>query len=258
MSISGQSGVGKIRYFTDFLGAEIPVGNAVAYGTTAGGCHYYLGDLKVTGSLHDSDSGIVSLAKSSGYGRLTASATADGDGVAIGTEVIFSPALNGTLILETRLEMQLLTARVIFAGFCTANADEVAEPLTATTTTITKVVPSVGFLFDSQLTADATAATAVWHMPYLLAADTTQTSTVVEASQVAVATESDILRIEIDPDGGARWYINGKLEQTVAAALAATPATLLAGLVGVWSTTTTVSDVDADYVLVEANRDWTR
>ena len=48
------------------------------------------------------------------------------------------------------------------------------------------------------------------------------------------------------------------LEQTVAAALAATPATLLAGLVGVFATTTTVTDVDVDYLLIEANRDWTR
>ena len=253
MSTSGQSGVGRIRLFTDFPGAEIPVANAVAYGTSAGGCNYYLGDFKVTGSLHDTDSGVVSLSKASGYARLISSKTADGDGVAVGTEVIFSPALNGTLVLETRLELSALTARNIFAGFCTANADEVKEPLTATTTTITKVVPAVGFLFDSQLTTNGTR----WFMPYLLASDTTQTSTDVDSSQTAVAGESDVLRIEIDNNGTARWYINGVLEQTKAKA--ATTTTLLAGLVGVWSTgTAAVGDVDVDYLLVEANRDWTR
>ena len=253
MSLTGMSGSGRIRMFNDFLGPEIPVANAVAYGTTAGGCNYYLGDFKVTGSLHDTDSGVVSLGKASGYVQLTSSATADGDGCALGSEVCLSPALNGTLILEARVEMAALTARNVFVGFATANADEAKEPITATTLTLTKVVPAVGFLFDSQLTYGT-----YWFMPYILASDTTQTSTGIQSSQVAVAAESDVLRIEVDPDGGARWYINGKLEQTVGAGLAATPATLQAALVGVWSTTTTVGSLDIDYIEVTANRDWTR
>lgn len=256
MSITGQSGTGRIRLFSDFCGHEIPVATDVAYGTDAGGCTYYLGDFKVTGSLHDTDSGVVSVGKASGYARLTSSATADGDGVAVGTEVIFSPVLNGTLVLETRLERQVLTAGTIFAGFCTINDDEVAEPITCATTVLTKVSTccSVGFLLNSELTA----ADGLWHMPYILSTDATQTSTDVAAGQTAVATESDILRIEVDNNGAARWYINGVLEQSVAAGLAATAATLVAGLVGVWSTTTTVADVDVDYLLIEANRDWTR
>ncbi|KKN17871.1 hypothetical protein LCGC14_0961500 [marine sediment metagenome] len=253
MSISGESGVGIIRLFDDFCGPEIPVeGDGVYIDVNYAGIHS--GPFKVTGSIHDTDSGVVSLAKSSGYVRLTSSATADGDGVAVGTEVCFSPVLNGTLVLETRVELAALTARNVFAGFCTANADEVLEPLTATTTTITKVVPSVGFLFDSQLTTNGTR----WFMPYLLAADTTQTSTDVDSSQTAVAGESDILRVEIDNNGAARWYVNGVLEQSVGAGLAATPATLLAGLVGCWSTTSTVGSADVDYLLVTAGRDWTR
>lgn len=251
MSVSGQSGPGKIVLFDDFCGPEIAVGNAEA-ATTPG---HAIGPFKITGSTADTDSGVVSLSKASGYVQLLSSATADGDGVAIGTEVVFSPVLNGTLVLETRLEMDALTTRNVFAGFCTTNADEAKEPLTATTATITKVVPACGFLFDSQLTAPYNA---IWHMPYLLATDTTQANTDVDSSQTAVLAESDILRVEIDPNGAARWYINGKLEQSVGAGLAATPATLLAGLVGVWSTTTTVGTLDVDYLLIEANRDWTR
>ena len=254
MSLTGMSGNGRIRLFNDFLGPEIPIGNAVAYGTTAGGCHSFIGDFKLTGSIHDTDSGIVSVGKANGYARLLSSATADGDGLALGTEVSLSPALNGVLVLETRVEMAALTARNVFIGFATANADEAKEPVTAATTTITKVVPCVGFLFDSQLTTSGTN----WFMPYILASDTTQTSTDVVSSQTAVAAESDVLRIEVDKDGGARWYINGKLEQTVGAGLAATPATLQAALVGVWSTTTTVGSLDIDFIEVTANRDWTR
>jgi len=254
MSLTGLSGPGRIRLFTDFPGAEIPIGNNVAYGTTAGGCAYFLGDFKVTGSLHDTDSGVVSVSQANGYARLTSSASADGDGVAVGTEVIFSPTLNGPMILEARLERAALTAGTVFAGFMGVNADEVAEPITCATTVLTKVTHCVGFLLNSELSA----ADGLWHMPYLLAADTNQTSTGVTATQTAVAGESDVVRIEVDTNGAARWYINGVLEQSVAAGKAATVGTLMAGAVGVWATTTTVATVDVDYLLIEANRDWTR
>lgn len=254
MSISGQSGPGRIQLFTDMCGNEIPVANAEA-ATTPG---HSQGPFSVLGDTVRTDAGLVLISKASGYGRLTSSATADGDGCALATEVVFSPVLNGTLILEARVELAALTARNVFIGFTGTIADDVVECLTATTETITKVYPSLGFLFDSQLTVDATAATAVWHMPYLLAGDTTQASTDVEASQVAVAGGSDILRLEVDPNGAARWYINGVLEQSVGAGLAATTTTLLGALCGVWSTTTTVGSLDVDYFLVEANRDWTR
>lgn len=252
MSITGQSDAGLIRLFNDFCGPEIPVLNAVAYGTTGGGCNYYLGDFKVTGDLGETDTGVVSTPKASGYVLISGN-NENGKGVAIGTEVVFSPVLNGTLILEARLERAAVTAGVVFVGFCTANADDVAEPLTSTGTTITKVVPSVGFLLDSQLTA-----TADWHMPYLLASDTTQDSDTVVSSQTAVAGESDILRVEIDPNGAARWYLNGVLEQTIGAGLAATTTTLLCGIVGCWGTTGTAATADVDYLLVKASRDWTR
>jgi len=254
MSISGQSGVGKIRLFHDFLGAEVPEATNVAYATTAGGCTYSIGDFRLVGDLADAaDGGLPTISKASGYARLTGTDEA-GQGMAIATEVCFSPELNGPLVLEARLETQVLTARNIFVGFAGTIADLAVEPLTATTTTITKVVPAIGFLFDSQLTTSGTN----WFMPYLLAGDTTQTSTDVVSSQTVVKEESDVLRLEIDSDGGARWYINGKLEQTVGAGLAVTVGTLLGAEVGVYGTAATTTDVDIDYILVEANRDWTR
>jgi hypothetical protein len=256
MSLTGQSGIGKIRLFHDFCGPELPIAGTTAVNATGGGM-FKIGDFKITGDVTNTDSGVVALEKANGYIRIIGSANTDADGIAIGTDLCFSPLLNGPLILETRVEMAELTTKNVFIGFCTANADEVVEPITSVTETITKVVPSVGFHFDSTLTVDASASTAVWHMPYLLAADTTQTSTTVAASQVAVAGESDVLRLEVDSDGAARWYINGKLEQTVGAGLAATPATLVTGMVGVWAKSTAVG-IDIDYLLIEANRDWTR
>lgn len=252
MSTSGMSGVGRIRWFNDFGGAEIPVANAVAYGTTAGGCNYYLGDFKLIGDLAETDTGAVATDKANGYILLSGN-NENGKGAAIATGVNLSPVLNGTIVVEARLERAAVTAGVVFVGLAGTLADDVAEPCTSTTTTITKVVPCLGFLLDSQLTA-----TADWHMPYLLATDTTQTSTTVVSSQTAVAGESDVVRLEVDNNGAARWYLNGILEQSVGAGLAATTTTLMGACVGCWGTTTTAATVDVDYLLVEANRDWTR
>jgi len=258
MSLTGQSGEGKIVLFDDFCGPEIPIAGNVAVNNAAGG-FFKIGDFKVTGDTTNTDCGVVQLEKASGYIRIIGSADTDADGIAVGTDRCFSPLLNGPLVLEARVEMNELTTKNVFIGFCTANADIVLEPFTSVTETLTTTgsVASVGFHFDSTLTVDATAATAVWHMPYLLATDSTQTSTGIAASQVAVAGESDVLRVEIDPNGAARWYINGVLEQSVGAGLAATPATLVAGIVGVWAKSTAVG-IDIDYLLVRANRDWTR
>jgi len=250
MSISGQSGVGKIRLFEDFLGgSDIAITDTDAIKTAAGVC----GPFSVYGSLAETDCGITLVAsKASGYGRLSGT-DEDGFGLAIGTEVSLSPALNGAIIVEARVELPALTAREIFIGLIDTAADDIADPVSCSGTTITKAHESVGFLFTSDLTASTT-----WHMPYLLAGTTTQTSTGVASSQVAVATESDILRLVVNSDGSAEWWINGKLEQTVTAGLAATPGTLMAAIIGTFGTTTTLTTVDVDYFLVEANRDWTR
>jgi len=239
---------GQIFLFDDFCGPNCPVANAEA-ATTPG---HFIGPFRIVGDTVETDSGIVVASKASGWATLTVN-DENGKGIGLGTDVCFSPVLNGPLVFETRVETSALTARCIFAGFAGTVADDVAEPVTSATTTITKVVPCLGFILDSQLTAGT-----YWHMPYLLAADTTQTSTTVVSGQVAVAAEADVLRLEVFPDGSAKWYINGKLEQTVAAGLAATTTTLLGALVGGWGTTTTAADLSVDYIAVRGNRDWTR
>ncbi len=247
-----QSSYGRNVLFNHFAGPEIPVANAVAYGTSAGGCNYYLGDFAVKGDLAETDTGVVALAKSGGFVRISGN-DENGKGVTIGTEVCLSAALNGTLAIEARLEMQALTARVVWLGFCGTHADDAAEPLTATATTLTLTATDIcGFVFDSQLTAGTK-----WHMPYKGGTTTGPTlSTTVESNVAAVAAECDVLRVEIDPNGTARWYINGILEQEVAGAVS--PTALLSGFVGCWGTTTTAADADVDYLAVEFNTDWTR
>jgi len=257
MSISGQSGVGKIRLFHDFCGPEMPVAGDVAYGTSGGGEHYRMGDFTIRGDLDETDTGIVDLEKSSGWVRISYN-DEDGKGLWIGSGLAFSPALNGTMVVEARVEHRALTTRNAFIGFIGTLADDAAEIITNDTTTCTRVGNAVGFQFDSQITINTVAATCCYHMPYMISTTTSQVATAIASSQIIVAAEADILRVEIDPDGAARWYMNGKLEQSIGAALAADVTTLLAGGCGVWGTTTTDADLDIDYLLVEANRDWTR
>jgi len=247
-----QSGYGRIRLFNDFCGPEIPVANAVAYGTSAGGCNYYLGDFAVKGDLGETDTGVVALGITSGAVRISGN-NEDGKGVALTTDLVFSPALNGTLCVEARVQMQALTTRSVFIGLCGTIADDIAEPLTSATTTHTLTATNLcGFVMDSQLTAAA-----VWHAVYNGGSTTGQTdSTLTTTGISAVASEWDVLRLEVDPNGTARYWINGVLESTVTGAVSTTA--LQGAVVGCWGTTTTAADMDVDYIAVEANRDWTR
>ena len=257
MSISGQSGVGKIRLFNDFCGPELPVAGDVAYGTSGGGENYSLGDFTVRGRLGETDTGVVDLEKASGWVRI-GSTDENNVGCWVGSGLSFSPTLNGPMIVEARVEHRVLTTKNAFIGFIGTIVDNVVEIITSDTATCTRVGNAVGFMFDSQITTNLTTATCCYHMPYMISTTTSQVATAIAASQIIVAAEADILRVEIDPDGAARWYMNGKLEQSIGPALAADVGTLMAGGVGVWGTTTTDADIDADYLLVEANRDWTR
>jgi hypothetical protein len=244
-----QSEFGKILLFDDFCGPEIPVATAIAYGAASGGMHS-IGPFRVTGDLVEVDTGIVGLSKAGGWIRIGGN-NEDGKGAAVGTEVVFSPSLNGPLVLEARVELRIITTTSVFIGFVGVNADDVAEPVTSTGTTMTLVAAALaGFIFDSQLTA------LEWHMPYNGGTATAPTaSNDVDSDVLPVAAESVVLRVEIDPNGTVRWYIDGVLKQTVVNAVSTT--TLLAGLVGAWGTTTTATDIDCDYLAIKANRDWT-
>ena len=55
-----------------------------------------------------------------------------------------------------------------------------------------------------------------------------------------------------------RYWVNGNLESTVANGATVTATDLLAAMVGCWGTTTTITDLDVDYMKVTAQRDWTR
>ena len=71
-----------------------------------------------------------------------------------------------------------------------------------------------------------------------------------------MAGEWQQLRLEIDPNGTARWYIDGELLWTQAGAVSTT--TDLGVILGVEAKGNAVEEMDVDYLLVTANRDWTK
>lgn len=240
--VTVQAGPGVIKLRLDMAGADHGIGNV---NTTA-----MVGPFALTGSVDETDCGIVPISKTGGWARLTGT-NEDGYGAAIGTNVGFSPVLNGPLVLEARLELQAQTARTTWIGFASAKALDTIEPLTAATATLTPVAASyAGFHQDSQLDVAA-----YWYMAYN-GGDTAAVTVAANVIGPAITTaETQILRVQIDPNGTAYWYVDGDLKQTVEGAVSTT--TLLAGFVGTFGTTTTISDVDLSYVTFQGNRDWT-
>ncbi len=241
--VTKQAGPGVIKLRLDMAGADHGIANV---NTTA-----MVGPFALTGSVDETDAGIVPISKAGGWARLTGT-NEDGYGAAIGTNVGFSPVLNGPLVFETRLELQAQTARNTWIGFASAKALDTIEPLTATTVTITPVAASyVGFFQDSQLSVPA-----FWYMAYNGGSATAPTTPITGIVGDAITSAaSQILRVEIDPNGTARWLIDGEVLQTVVGACSTT--SLLAGFVGTFGTTSTISDVDLNYVTFQGNRDWT-
>lgn len=250
-----QSGPGKIRLFDDFTGPELAIATNVAIGTTAGGCNIGIGPFKITGDgLDDTAAGVAHIDdRPSGAVILTTKAE-NLHSTYVGTGTIFNVALMGTLILEARVQMDAVTARTVYIGFTSDNDDQqqiCCEAGGATTITLTED-DLCGFLYSDELTTDAD-----WHFIYKGGATTGETvSTNVDSGVTPVLAEWDILRVEVDNNGTARWFINGELKKTLAGAMAV-GSEYVAAVVGASANTSTVASVEIDYMLVEANRDWT-
>jgi len=249
-----QSETGRIRIFEDFEGAECPVADTLSPQT--------IGKLRLCGeTIADADVGATSQEADpclNGVLRLTTS-DEDNHSICLTTAKIFTPSLNGTMIAECRVQFDDLDTKEFFFGFSDENDDDQGcegDLIHGATTVLTLTGSDLcGFLLSSELTEDE-----MWHMPYNGGTTTgIVLSTTVESGIDAVAAEYDILRVEIDPNGTARWYINGVLEQTVEGAVSITATDLFAGQAIIEVKGTAAAETaDIDYMLVDAGRDWTK
>jgi len=130
------------------------------------------------------------------------------------------------------------------------------DVITASAATTLSLVASdlVGFYGpDAEITATPTEWMGVYN-----GGTTTGATTAADVNlgtPVSVAGEWDVIRIEVDPNGDARWFIDGVLKQSVAKAVSTT--TDLKFFMGVGAKAATIATMDVDYILIEANRDWT-
>jgi hypothetical protein len=245
-----QSGIGKVEVFCDFVGEEDRItGTHTIYKRS-------VGPFRVFGTgTEDSDYGGVPMDTSqcplSGTADIYSSDTID-DICGLTTNAIFDVALMGTLIAECRVQFADLDTKAFFFGFSDECDEAETQICSSSSGTITLSASDLcGFLWD----AEASAATD-WLMVY--AGGTTTGATAessVDAGHTIVEDEWDILRVEIDNNGTARWYVNGVLKQTVEGAVSTT--VNLAGQVTVQPKGAAVEHAYLDYMYFSANRDWT-
>ena len=249
-----QSQYGKIKLFHDFTGEEMYL-PAVAHDAATGGLWNIGQGFTIKGdAINDDVAQAMTVTDGlNGQITLTTANVADGDAMYVTTEACFKPSVNGTLVLETRLKMAALTARRVFAGFRGTMAHDESDVLTGATETLTLTAEAdlCGFFYDVGLTTDIE-----WHMVHNGGSTTGVTDALLLNSGVTpVINLMDILRVEIDNNGTARWLINGVLLKTLAGAV--DPDEVFAGCFGVMATSAVSGTVTADYIAVEANRDWT-
>lgn len=201
--------------------------------------------------LADTDSGGVL-----GTGGITLTATNELEHAAglTTTLLTFDVATQGTIVAETRLKQASLVTRQIFFGFSDVQTDlAILEGaiIKGSATTLTLTASDIcGFLLASELT-DA----ADWHAVYNGGTATGETvSTNVDLGVDAAAAVYQVLRLEMDNNGTARWFVNGVLKKTLAGAVSTT-VDLCCSLI-VEEKVTGNAEATVDYMLVKAARSW--
>mgnify|MGYP003633226869 CR=1 FL=1 len=246
-----QSAYGKIRIFEDFLAGEDIVA-ATAVGRAFGGS-----GLRVIGQgSEDTDSGIT-VGEADGLDGVGILTTTNEDAHSIGltTGKVFDVGKMGTIAMECRVQFPDLDTKAFYFGLTDVNDDTVileGTNLVAAGANLTLTASDLcGFLLDAEATDDED-----WIMVYNGGTTTGETTIAnIDADDDAVAGEFQVLRLEVESNGTARWYIDGDLKQTVKGAVSTS--TDFAVLLMVEAKGAAIEAMDVDYVLIESNRDWT-
>lgn len=147
----------------------------------------------------------------------------------------------GRLVFETRVKTSAITTVSIFVGFTDQKATlEIPIESAASGNTITtNATDAVGFMFDTEMTADT-----LW----LVGVDTGSDATAQNSALAFVADTYRTLRVEVETDGEATFFIDGAAIGT--AMTGATAATTLYPTVAAGARSTTSRTVTVDYLYV--------
>jgi hypothetical protein len=247
-----QSEFGKICLFEDFTGPEHAVAQTVSTGE-------HIGPFRIIGDgLTDTDSGVVIQEASAlnGVARLTAT-NEDKHCCGLATARMFDVSKMGTIVIEERIKFDDEATKASFMGLVTANGDALSfedSVATASTNAISYVAANVvGFYHDSEVSnADA------WYGIYTggTTAAVTTISSLELSSTDSVSNTWQILKLEVDTNGTARWYVDNSLKMTVSGAASVTEDLAALTIVANKANTSTTEDQDLDYFSVKANRCW--
>ena len=244
-----QGGPGLIRLFTDFGGAGFPIAGSVDYANC--------GPFQIGGEgIEGNDAGVICQRSAglSGVGQFRAGTTTD-DATAIMTGFMFDVGLMAPIVLEVRVRFEDLDAKAVFIGFAPESSDDIQltdilNYSAATTVTLTDA-HIIGFWLSSELTDHED-----WHAVHKGGTATAVTdTTAIDLDSDPTVGDWQILRLEIDPNGTVRWLIDGVIKKTLEGAVSTSAD--LAMVVGVSNNASAVAEMDVDYVLCTANRDWT-
>jgi len=245
---------GRIELFEDFLAGEDIIANT-AVGRSFGGS-----GLRVIGQgTEQTDSGITVL-ESDGLNGVGVLTTTDEDAHSCGltTGKIFDIGKMAPTVAECRIRFADLDTKAFYFGFTDVNTDTAileGDNLVAAGANLTLSASDLcGFLLDAEAT-DGTY-DEDWIMAYNGGTTTGETTIAnINANDDAVAGEFQILRLEVAPNGQAKWYVDGVLKQTVSGAISTSTDVALMALVEARGAA--IEYAYLDYIHVSANRDWT-
>jgi hypothetical protein len=190
------------------------------------------------------DGAIVALVN--GVFRLTAGDSAGSiaaDGAQLNTELNWKVS-QGKLVMEARVSIAAITTVSCFVGLTDTKALEAPFSLSGTTFT-SNATDAVGFLFDTAATTDTIRLVGV-------KADTDATAQ--DTGVAFVADTYKVLRVEINSDGAATFYINGLQVGTLMSAAITTTVALTPVFIIRPEGAVAGRTMDIDYFMVAADR----
>ena len=247
-----QAGKGRVVVDSDFGGQD----DVVALTAVDGSRH--VGPFRVVGQgLAEADSGAPAIASALGGAVRLTTTNEDAHTLGLETDVMWDVGLMGTLVAEARVQAANLTTKRIFFGFTDIAIASYVPDIevdigVGATATLTLTASDIcGFILDSELTAGT-----AWHSIYNGGSTTGVTASATNVlSPVHTAGEWQVLRVEIDNNGTARFSINGEVKQTVVGAASTTVD--MKAFLAVGASAATIATLDVDYLSVSGNRDWT-
>lgn len=239
------SGFGELEVFEDFLGVDPD------YVWAAGG--FAIGNVSVTsvneGTIEttvDEPGGIIALTLD----------TADDDNVALYAGR-FKPA-DGGMVMEARLKGDNLSDLAFFVGFA-ETLDKATPVMPAEFATATMTYNGTGGMVGLQFDSDGT--TDDWRacMGDGGAAsggsgNGTRATPLIGGGYAVTADRWDVCRVEVDPNGAARAYLNGVLIKSFTAGL--TPTDLFHAVVFCENRAASAAVLEVDYFYARGGRDW--